>query len=105
LTHLRISAFYRPQKTLNKQTPLKSVSDTLRYANTLELKMDIFGLKFYNHSTEVVITKLCCALLAVTAMSTSSLLISLHHIPKIQVFRPEWKEKPPPPVEDSSDIR
>jgi hypothetical protein len=78
---------------------MKSFSDTLRYANTLEIKMNIFRLKFYNHSTEVVITKLCCALLAVTAMFTSSLLISLQHIPKIQVFPPEWKEKPP--VKDS----
>jgi len=65
--------------------------------------MNIFGFKFYNHSAEVIITKLCCALLAVTAMSTSSLLISLHHIPKIQVFHPEWKEKPT--IKDSYDIR
>ena len=57
--------------------------------------MNIFGLKVYNQSTEVVITKLCCALLAITAISTSSLLISLHHIPKIQVFHPKWNDKPP----------
>jgi len=82
-----------------------SVSDTLRYANTLEIKMNIFGLKFYNHSTEFVTHKLCCALLVVTAMSTSSLLISLHLIPKIQVFIPSGRRNPPVKIPKISDKR